>query len=202
MIEFLSGGFIITAQIPDIFRFENEEYAIAGVNGEIFIPEKWGIHPVGMCSANWKGYLIIYVLHDDKLVLNQLRVSLGEFNERDFTPKMGPEINGTQPEYDPLQEPNNSYEDLNLPLNFTGGILLGKDFIQELYVHMGFHPAWKYKTVYELVFQDGKLIEKRNLTEKMEEIRFKLTDKPLKPDFSKTDLQEWIQSTFRLDYDY
>ena len=158
------------------------------------------MYPIGMCSANWKGYLVIYDLQDDKLVLNQLRITLGEFNKRDFTPKLGPELNGVQPEYDPRQELNNSYEDLNLRLNFTGGILLVKDFIQELYVHMGFHPAWKFKTVYELVFQDGKLIEKRDMTEKMVEIRDKLADKPLKPDFGKTDLQEWIQSTFRLDY--
>ena len=40
------------------------------------------------------------------------------------------------------------------------------------------------------------------MTEKMAELRDKLADEPLKPDFSKTDLQEWIQSTFRMDYDY
>ena len=158
------------------------------------------MHPIGMCSANWRGYLVIYAIQDNKLVLNQLQINLVDDNESDFTPKIGPELNGVQPQYNPQHHLNNFYEDLNLPLNFTGGILLGKDFIQELYVHMGFHPAWKYKTVYELVLQQGKLIEKRDMTKKMAEIREKLADEPLKPDFGKTDLQEWIQSTFRLDY--
>jgi len=85
----ISEGVIITAQIPDLFLFENEEYALAGVNGELFIPEKWGMHPIGMCSANWKGYLVIYALQDDKLVLNQLRITLGEFNKRD-SPSLTP----------------------------------------------------------------------------------------------------------------
>jgi len=58
---------------------------------------------------------------------------------------------------------------------------------------MGFHPAWKYEKVYELVFQEGKLIEKRNMTVKMVEIRNKLADKPLKHDLGEQDLQEWIQ---------
>jgi hypothetical protein len=160
------------------------------------------MHPIGMCSACWRGYLLIYTMYDDKLVLKELQINLGEVKENEFVPKAGPVINGIKPELNPQHHLNNFYEDLNLPLNFTGGILLAKDFIQELYVHMGFHPAWKFGTVYELIFQDGKLIEKRNMSKKMAEIRNKLSDKPLKPDFSETDLHEWIDSTFKLEYDF
>jgi hypothetical protein len=150
--------------------------------------------PIGMCSACWRGYLAIYSLNDDKLVLNKLEINLVKIKESEFNAITGPEINGVKPQLNPHHHLNNTYEDLNFPLNFTGGILLGKDFIQELYVHMGFHPAWKYEKVYELVFQEGKLIEKRNMTVKMAEIRNKLADKPLKPDLGEQDLQEWIQS--------
>lgn len=38
----IAGGDIITAQIPDLFLLDNEEYVIAGVNGELFVPENWG----------------------------------------------------------------------------------------------------------------------------------------------------------------
>ena len=35
---------------------------------------------------------------------------------------------------------------------------LADGFIQNLYVHMGFHPAWKYREVHELLFEDGRLL--------------------------------------------
>lgn len=48
-----------------------------------------------------------------------------------------------------------AYEFKDVPL--SGGLLLGEGFIQELYVHMGFHPAWKYLHVIELIFEGGQL---------------------------------------------
>lgn len=155
-----------------------------------------------MISACWRGYVATYTILDDILVLKELDVTLGKFEDKKFFPTTGPEINGVQPEIDPDSLSSNFYQDVNLPIKLTGGILIARDFIGELYVHMGFHPAWKFREVHELIFEDGKLIEKMDLSAKMAEIRDELADKPLKPGPDMMDQGEWIDSTFRLDYDY
>jgi hypothetical protein len=50
-----------------------------------------------------------------------------------------------------------AYRPIRVRQPFTGGLLLGAGFIDALYVHMGHHPAWKYTTVLELTFDDGRL---------------------------------------------
>ncbi len=46
-----------------------------------------------------------------------------------------------------------SFTDSNLPapISFTGGLPIAADFIQELYVHLGFHPAWKFREVHGII---------------------------------------------------
>ncbi len=46
-----------------------------------------------------------------------------------------------------------------------------------LYVHMGYHPAWKYEKVHELIFENGLLIEDRDISAKMKEYRDKRVNK-------------------------
>ncbi len=52
------------------------------------------------------------------------------------------------------------YEVTELAVNipFNGGILAGRDFIPELYVHIGIHPPYKYREVKELIFSDGTMV--------------------------------------------
>ncbi|MEM4721362.1 MAG: hypothetical protein QXT73_04810 [Candidatus Methanomethylicaceae archaeon] len=40
---------------------------------------------------------------------------------------------------------------------FIGKLRLAKDFIQELYVHMGFQKPSAYQTVLDLLFEEGYL---------------------------------------------
>lgn len=147
--------------------------------------------------------MAIYSLLDDNLVLKDLDINLGIPQENgDLLPSDGPELNGIKPQQEPEYRINNSYKNINLPINLTGGILIAKDFIQELYIHMGFHPAWKYEKVHELLFQEGKLTEKRDVSGKLREVREKLANEPLKPGIQQMDQLEWIESTFRLDYEF
>jgi hypothetical protein len=74
---------------------------------------------------------------------------------------------------------------------------------RELYVHMGFQPAWKYRTVLELLFDEGKLVKIRDVSEEIRELRNKMLERPMEPGLD-ADVQEilsWIESTFELDYD-
>jgi hypothetical protein len=93
------------------------------------------------------------------------------------------------------------FEPLTLPVPFTGGLLVGRDFIRELYVHMGHHPAWKCKQVVELTFVDGRLESMQRRSEAMAELREQLKhgDSPRRG-AEKEEVTAWIESTFSRRY--
>jgi hypothetical protein len=163
----------MTAQFNDLFRFGGSEYALAGISeGKLFEPSLLDLQPVANCTACWRGYQAIFAISKSHLVLDTLRIYLSDAGDR-RRPARGPAINGVEP-----SEPkskfrffNNHYKRLNYHLEYSGGLLLGAGFIDRLYVHMGFHPAWKYRTVIELVFENGILRGQADLSEKIAEVR-------------------------------
>jgi hypothetical protein len=166
-------GTAMTAQINDTFRYREREYAIAGISeGELFDPSLLDLKPAGTCTACWRGYQAVFALSDSRLILDALHINLlkpGKGYERE----KGATINGVKPtgpsgEYDWF---NNHYAGLRYYLEYTGGLLLADGFIQELYVHMGFHPAWKYERVVELIFEAGILKREFDRSARMAEIR-------------------------------
>jgi hypothetical protein len=115
----------------------------------------------------------------------------------------GPAIHGVRPlpaagRNGPFSFSDN-YHDIGLPLQFNGGVLLGDDFIRELYEHMGFHPAWKFRKVIELIFADGILTAVHDRSADMERIR-EAKAKSGKPKYkrfnSPVDMAGWIEDCF------
>src|SRR5262245_44365212 len=140
----------MTAQMHDRVNYQAQQYNLVGVNGsELFNPETFGFKPTGRVTNCWRGFVCHYILLDNTLMLNKLDVSYGQLGRTKFSPKRCPEINNMTPIYteDRNAHFNNVYESLNLKIEFTGGILISDGFINDLYVHMGFHPGWKYRTV-------------------------------------------------------
>jgi len=193
----------MTAQFPDEFIFNDTVYSVAGIHGDPpFDPDWYAMNPVSPVTACWRGFICTFAIHDNELILSRLSIHLGKIEgSGKFIPLVGPQINGRDPALaiGPLPEFNNIYEGVDLPLPFTGGLLIARDFIKELYVHMGFHPAWKYREVWELLFDDGILTDSQDVSIKLAELREKLMREPLEPQ-KDADLQKWIQGTFRLDY--
>ena len=101
-----------------------------------------------------------------------LHVNLLEDGEG-YQRNQGPTINGVTPTGSREERAffNNHYDGLNYHLEYSSGLLLADGFIRDLYVHMGFHPAWKYKTVIELVFENGVLRQEFERSQKMAEVR-------------------------------
>lgn len=166
----------MTAQMNDTFRFRKHEYAVAGISeGELFDPSLLDLEPVGTCSACWRGYHAVFAVLDSRLVLDTLRVNLlcRTEGKAGYDRVEGPVINGVVPTPPKrgLSFFNNDYVGLKYHLEYSGGLLLAEGFIESLYVHMGFHPAWKYKTVIELVFEAGVLKQEYDRSERMAEIR-------------------------------
>ena len=94
------------------------------------------------------------------------------------------------------------FEDVNLPLNYSGGLIIAKGFIRSLSVHMGFHPAWKYEEVYELVFDAGELKTESDLSSRMAAIREKAGVDAAESgkNLSGKEIDLWMKDCFQRDY--
>jgi hypothetical protein len=200
----------MTAQINDGFTYRGRDYSLAGISeGELFDVSLLGLEPVPSCTACWRGYQAIFAVAKSRLVLDTLRVSLPESAAGETPSPLGPEINGVRPHgrakkgFDFF---NNHYVGLNYHLEYTGGLLLADGFIDQLYVHMGFHPAWKYERVIELIFEGGLLTAEHDRSERMAEIREMLaesrdehSDDPA--DTTQSDIRQFIQRAFDRRYE-
>lgn len=212
------GGFrcLMTAQMHDLFLIGDEIFSIVGLKGDHFFEPRQnvGVMAMGNCSACWRGYRGTFATDENThLVLRHLQIDPAIHPQIPIADDIAlvegiPILQGVHPKkLDDLFESccgQYYYENLNLPLPYSGGVLIAQGFIRELYVHMGFHPAWKYETVYELIFDKGGLEEERNVSAAMAQIRQRLSETPLRPDYTadEDEIKRWIDGSFRLDYDF
>jgi len=196
----------MTAQMNDVFRYRDDFYSLAGISeGGLFEPALIELEPVGTCTSCWRGYVATFAILETRLVLDCLDVNLYS-KEKDLVSQTGPVINGVSPTGEKREHNffNNHYKGLAYHLEYTGGLLLAKGFIEDLYVHMGFHPAWKYETVFELVFENGILRQEFDRSERMMEIREKFLDTLDQPPRSgmpeKEEIEEFIARSFDRSY--
>lgn len=184
----------MTAQMVDSFLLEEQKFSMVGVNGSgLFNPLSYNMQPLPRITSCWRGYVCTYRTLHHKVVLDTLLVNIDH---------EGPSISSIHPLFSNQSMFNNTYNNLNLPMDFTGGILIAQGFIQQLYVHMGFHPAWKYETVCELSISHGDVMETKDISAQMADLRNKMTRQPLAPDAgaSKQEIENWIASTFKRNY--
>jgi hypothetical protein len=157
----------VTAQAPDTMLFDDREYSITGVSGDgLFDPAIFVTELYPSNTACWRGYVAHYVVREGRLILDRLEASLAP----DAT---GPEINGVKPSTPtiPFLFLSHVYDHLELKMDFSGKLVIGTDFIRELYVHMGWQPSWKYRTVLQLEFKRGELTLAKDLSDAMEKER-------------------------------
>ncbi len=164
----------MTAQIHDEFRYQGTAYSVVEVRDEaLFSPAAFGLYPAGASTACWRGYQAVFAIADSQLVVATLHVNLLTF-KGGLQRREGPVVHGIEPS-GPARDHhdmfNNHYEGLDYPLAYTGSLLIADGFIQDLYVHMGFQPAWKFETVLELVFDAGRFVEAIDRSERMAELR-------------------------------
>ena len=91
---------------------------------------------------------------------------------------------------------------LREPVPFSGGMLLGDGFIQEMYVHMGFHAAYKFRNVHEVIFKEGRVVMEADRSAEMAEFREMIAGHPLGPTNpdNREEIERWIQRCFSLEY--
>jgi len=99
--------------------------------------------------------------------------------------------------------PTARYEEIRVASRFTGRLLIARNLVQDQYVHMGFQKPAAYKTVIELVVEEGKVVDEIDRSAVYAEIRKKLGDKRDAPNdpADENDVKQWIAERFSLDYE-
>jgi len=166
----------LTLQIPDGYEYSDKVLDLVSSTGRgyIFEPENYGFKPRSTCTASHRGFRSVFGLSQGHFSLIQLDISLFSVEEDGWVPVKGMPLNGVEPIFGQSSSLfNNMYRDVGISLDYSGTILIADDFVQELYVHMGFPMAWKYKKVIELTFGSGKLLQKTDRSDEMEKLRDK-----------------------------
>jgi hypothetical protein len=152
-------------------------------------------------TAAWRGFICTYRVRDDRLRLERLEIGFDpDTNDRAIGGDP-PLIGGSTP----IRQGAGHvwlYDGADLPIDFTGGLRLGHGFIRELYVHMGFAPAWKFEEVHELRFESGRLVAATDESDAMRRQRDRATEEPLAPPRGSgvERITDWIRGTFDRTY--
>lgn len=183
----------MTAQIGDIYKYQKKEFTIVALSSAmLFDPKNYGMEPHARSTACWRGYWCEYAIEDDELLLKDLYL----FNSDDkYPPLNGVEVSMKS------HFGHRVYKDVNMPIPYTGKILLGDGFMQEYYIHMGFQRGWAYKKLIELVFEEGILLECNDLShiaKAQREAMAKGNINPRRP--GGDNIPKFVEDSFSLDY--
>jgi len=164
----------VTKQIQDIYCYRDREYLLVdAVPHWAFLPKTYGLQTDAPHSACWRGYWCKFTVSDHLLLQN-----LYLYNEAgEYPPLLGHEVAPIEGD-DPYQSPMmgfRRYRDINLPLSYTGRILLGAECTDEIVPPYGVETySWEYRTLIELVFYEGALLLCRDHSAAAEEERSRI----------------------------
>lgn len=187
----------MTAQITDKVLYQGEKHEIVGIKGKGLInPTNFGLEPVMIHTACYRGFYLQYSVLNDKLLLTRMNVNDGSDS---YPPISG--IEATVLYYDTrdgekMERNERVYEGLRVPVPFSGGLLIARDFIREMYVHMGFQKPTSFRTVHELLIDNGTITRMIAHSENVAQLRRKMQGQSSEPE----DLMGWINDMFSLDY--
>lgn len=188
----------MTGQITDQFKYDGEIYELVGIDGEsLYAAEDFGITTQMASTACWRGYQASYNCVNGELILDSLQVRTNnKITINGVAPKETVDENGEAWAFF-----NFIYENLSLKTKFTGSILLAKDFIREMYVHMGYQTPESFKKVIEIEVKDGDIINVTDISARMEERRKSGKEKTSRPPtIEDMDIEDWIKDRFSQDY--
>lgn len=176
----------MTAQISDEVLWDGKSYSLIGTSGsDLFNPEDFGMVPVMIHTACYRGFYAAYNISEGFLYLQNLTIK----DQNDHYPDIG----GVKPIHradEPVEEKITTcaesgivlhlfdyqpgateYRKLSYKVPFTGEIRIAKDFIQKEYVHMGFQKASAFKTVLDIKLDAGTVVEIQDRSDEAKNIR-------------------------------
>lgn len=154
----------MTIQASDIVIFRGQEYALlGGSNGHLFVPSQHGYRPVAASSACWRGYLSIYAVRDERLVLDSLHLNHQDGSTLASQLQHPPPLNGVEAKPSTLHAVGRwFFEHVDLPVPYTGSVHIGHDPFRSR-TPEGV-TLQNFRTVHELLFEAGALISHEDRT--------------------------------------
>jgi hypothetical protein len=189
----------MTAQIHDHLHFRQSDFQIIGVRGfGLWTPHNFDMSPAMMHTGCYRGFHSRYEIMDNDLILTAITIRTSDNKYRP--------IDGIRPQSEQFGAAH--YSDLYLPTPFSGMLLVGKDFINTMYVHMGYQKPASFQTVLELVFAGGVLHATTDYSERYALIREAARQRIEQEDAENPDgfqpdresMAQWINTMFSLDY--
>jgi hypothetical protein len=177
----------MTKQSVDTVAYRGEEFVLchSSIGRRPFIPEDYGIPRGGGPTDCYRGCEAKLVVESNALYLEHARIYMDFADLQSVREGKGPMLSGQQGQihknkcYRDLfglipfgtywsEDRSVDYSHLHFRLPFSGGILIGQELIQG-YLLQPF--AFCLKQVYELVFDNGKLILDNNCFDAMNDVR-------------------------------
>ena len=184
--------------MPDRVELEGRSYSLAGVSGgPLFEPATAGLRPIMMSTACWRGYVATYRVVDGRLMLSELLVGSRSTGDGQVVCPRAALLGQVPTRRKSLGA--FLYKGLGHDVPFSGGLLLGDGFVPSLYRHMGFHPAWTFETVIELLVRDGRVDAAHDRSVDAARVREQIQEGAEEPD-GRPAGAEWVEGTFSLDY--
>jgi hypothetical protein len=190
----------MTAQFHDSVWLEGDSWDIAGIDGgPLFAPEEHGITPGPMHTACYRGHVSTYEIGSDKqLRLVALLVSAAAKVD-------GRPLSKDDEVLDAFPEPVKGgrelvLEPLRLDVDFTGGLLVGRDWVPSKGANMGFQHGWVFSRVFDLALEHGRLLRSTDVSKEMARIRDAIYSGARPDPDGRRGSREWIDSRFTLDY--
>ena len=156
-------------------------------------------------TACYRGYYCTYELKDDAIYLREL-VAYDPTNQYPLVNGVAAKPivdtvhcfieNRERGELKEITRPERRYSDVNLAIDCTGRLRIAKDFIEDLYIHMGFQKASAFERVLDITFFKGKIASIHDRSAEMEKKRGHFKDT-----YESGDIMETIRDAFKLDLD-
>lgn len=160
----------MTIQRSDYVLFKGKKYSICGVTGEgLFDPRNFDIPTFWVQSCCGKGFYCLYSIEEEELRLVSFSAGYNGLERIKIKYGKGKEFLGQKPV---IKDDSYAHYE-NLPgfrVNFTGSLLIGDDYIEDLPWREGVQP-FHFKEVLELFIQNGKIQNIIDCSQKVSEIR-------------------------------
>jgi hypothetical protein len=157
----------LTVQTPDVVIYENHKYEVAGLKGKgLLTPTDLGISPSMMATNCYRGYICQYEIIDQKLYLTGMKVRTAD-NQYPVVDEVSATL---------LFKIIGKYQNLKIFCEFSGGLVLVRDALSRSRVVVPIPSS--FRTVIELILENGKMEQLIDHSEKMPDIRRQVDEVP------------------------
>lgn len=178
----------MTLGLMDTCRYVGKVFDIIATEKSLpFSPQHYGVVPELHPTAI-RGFFCEYIFTNKNFVLNEFSIYSKEKNII---------VSGKKPLHrQGFLSDFITYRDLNLKMDYSGGIIIGKNFLKDYYYILGKQNPLAFNIVYELIIEGGKIIKTIDKSEDVNELRKeKLT-------CDKKSLESFIKEEFQNKYDF